>query len=104
MYRTLLLDITTLKRLYTMVLHVKDVETDDLVRRLAAQRGVGLTEAIKEAVQEALQADHERRVLHETDSLEQRLRPLLDRLDKLPRAGLKADKAFFDELWGEAAD
>jgi len=87
-----------------MVLHVKDAETDVLVRRLASQRGIGITEAIKEAVQEALQADRDRELRHKADSLEERLRPLLDRLDKLPRAGLRTDKAFFDELWGEAQD
>ncbi|MEQ1939944.1 type II toxin-antitoxin system VapB family antitoxin [Mesorhizobium sp. CN5-321] len=87
-----------------MVLHVKDVETDDLVRRLASERGIGITEAIKEAVQEALQSDRERQSRREADSLEERLKPLLDRLDRLPRTGLRADKAFFDELWGEAAD
>lgn len=87
-----------------MVLHVKDVETDDLVRRLAAQRGVGLTEAIREAVQEALQADRELELRHKADSLEARLKPLLDRLDRLPRGGLRSDKAFFDQLWGEDAD
>lgn len=87
-----------------MVLHVKDVETDDLVRRLADQRGVGITEAIKEAVREALHADRERERRHKADSLEGRLKLLLDRLDKLPRTSLRTDKAFFDELWGEAED
>lgn len=87
-----------------MVLHVKDVETDDLVRRLADKRGIGITEAIKEAVREALHADREREFRIKANSLEDQLKPLLDRLDKLPRTDLRADKAFFDELWGEAQD
>lgn len=87
-----------------MVLHVKDVETDNLVRRLADQRGIGITEAIKEAVREALHADRERELRHQADALEGRLKPLLDRLDRLPRTGFRSDKAFFDELWGEVGD
>lgn len=82
-----------------MVIHVKDDETDALVRKLANARGIGITAAIKEAVAEALAADKEAQ--DQRLPLAVRLKPLLDRLDRLPRSGVKTDKAFFDELWGE---
>ena len=82
-----------------MVIHVKDVETDDLVRRLAHSRGIGITEAIKEAVREAISSDNLRQA-HDSD-LEGRLKPLFARLDRLPRPSVKVDKDFFDQAWGE---
>lgn len=87
-----------------MVIHVKDEETDALVRRLAEERGVGITTAIKEAVQEALHADSVRAAEQDDRPLEERLKPLLDRLDRMPRTRLRTDKQFFDELWGEGEE
>lgn len=87
-----------------MALHVKDVETDVLVRQLAESRGIGLTEAIKEAVREALEADDARAARYKLDDLEERLKPVFSRLDKLPRPKEPIGKAFFDGLWGEQAD
>ena len=84
-----------------MVLHVKDVEADALVRRLAEKRGIGITEAIKEAASEALEADHSRAVRDNHAAIEEQLRPLFNRLDRLPRSKDLTDKAFFDDLWGE---
>jgi antitoxin VapB len=81
-----------------MVIHVKDVETDALVRRLAAERGIGITTAIREAVAEALEADA--RQSRQT-SVDDQLKTLFERWDKLPRSEVKTDKAFYDELWGE---
>lgn len=86
-----------------MVLHIKDVETDILVRRLAEARGIGLTEAIKEAVREAIKADNSRAVRGDRTQLEERLKPLFNRLDRLPRPDVHPNKAFFDNLWGEDA-
>ena len=82
-----------------MVIHVKDAEADALVRELAQTRGIGITAAIKEAVSEALAAEKKSRV--DDRPLEERLKPLLDRLDRLPRSPVQTDKAFFDEQWGE---
>ena len=87
-----------------MVLHVKDVETDALVRRLAEERGIGITDAIKEAVREAIEADRSRTARNNHSAIEERLKPLFGRLDRLPRSSLRTEKAFFDELWGEGAD
>ncbi len=83
-----------------MVIHVKDDEADMLVRRLARSRGIGITEAIKEAAREALAADAaEAKTVN--IPLRARLQPLLERLDKLPRSRVATDKKFFDELWEE---
>lgn len=84
-----------------MVIHVKDAETDALVRALARTRGIGITEAIKEAVGEALAADKEAQSDASDRPLEERLQPLLDRLDRLPRSDVETGKAYFDDLWGE---
>lgn len=79
-----------------MSFHVRDRETDTLVRELARKEGVGLTEAVKRAVKSAL----ERR----DETVARRLaamKAISDEVARLPRTGLKADKAFFDELSGD---
>lgn len=78
-----------------MVIHVKDEETDAMVRKLARQRGIGITAAIKVAVQEALVADAPK------TSLWERTADLRDELNAYPKTGEVADKKFFDEMWGE---
>ncbi|NNM70923.1 type II toxin-antitoxin system VapB family antitoxin [Enterovirga aerilata] len=74
-----------------MALHIRDAETDQLVRRLAEIKKLGLTEAVKLAVENEL-----KRV-----PLSERIRPIQDRIAAMRDTGLKADKAFFDELSGE---
>ena len=59
-----------------MPFHVRDRETDSLVRELAGKQGIGLTEAV-------------------------RLGVLRAQVLKRPATGQKADKAFFDDLSGE---
>ena len=79
-----------------MPFHVRDSKTDTLVRELARQRGCGLTDAVKLAVENELgrgASDQERKL--------QRMREITDRVARSPRTGLKADKAFFDELSGD---
>lgn len=84
-----------------MAFHVRDPKTDALVRELARKRGIGITEAIREAVEEALTVDA---AAERKSSLMERLRPLFDRIDRMPRTGLVADKKFFDEMWGQEDD
>ncbi len=79
-----------------MAFHVRDPETDALVRELADKTKLGITEAIKLAAAEALAS----RELARAEKLA-RMRAISDRISKLPRTGLKADKAFFDELSGD---
>lgn len=78
-----------------MAIHLRDAETDTLVRQLAKEEGVGLTEAIRMAVREKLEARRK------TLPLEQRVRAVQEELASYPRTGLKADKAFYDSLSGD---
>ena len=76
-----------------MPFHVRDPETDALVRELADKTKLGITEAVKLAATEALAAREKARAekLAKMDAI-------LAEFDALPRTGLKADKAFFDSL------
>lgn len=78
-----------------MAFHVRDPGTDALVRELARKRGVGLTEAIRLAVAEELKREAAEPTLLD------KIRAIQDEIAKLPRSGLKADKAFFDDLSGD---
>ena len=76
-----------------MAFHIKDPATDAAVRRLAAERGLSLTAAVREAVENELRRGR---------------RPLQERIDELakeyrsqPPSGLVADKAFYDEICGD---
>lgn len=81
-----------------MALHIRDERTDALVRELASRRGIGLTEAIREAVENELSREKQKL------SLRDRLQPLLDRIDAMPKTGFVADKAFYDSLNDEEDD
>lgn len=79
-----------------MAFHVRDKETDTLVRELARKRGVGLTEAVKQAVRTELD--------RKEDEVARKLaamKAISDEVASWPRTGLKANKAFFDELSGD---
>jgi antitoxin VapB len=79
-----------------MALHIRDSETDALVRELARKKGLGLTQAVKLAVREEL--------TRESDAvpLRDRIAKLRDELASWPSTGQPADKAFFDDLSGVA--
>lgn len=79
-----------------MAFHVRDHETDALVRKLADRRKVGLTDAVKLAVKAEIDREDA-----EFEARLQRVMELADRVASRPRTGLKADKAFFDELSGD---
>lgn len=78
-----------------MAIHVRDAGTDLLVRRLAARSGVGLTEAIRTAVENELQRIEAATPLHE------RVAALRRRIAPRMRAAEQTDKEFFDELSGD---
>lgn len=78
-----------------MAFHVRDPETDTLVRELARKRGVGITDAIKQAVGAELKREAERPTQLE------RIRAIQAEIAKLPRSGVKVDRALFDWISGE---
>ena len=71
-----------------MALHIRDDETDRLVRHLAEVKRIGLTDAVRLAVTNELKRA----------PLAERIRPIQDRIAAWPDSGLKADKAFYDSL------
>lgn len=79
-----------------MPFHVRDPETDALVRQYAEEKRVGITDAIKLAVTKARAAD-------EAALAEKRaaLKAIREEVASWPRTGEVADKAFFDELSGD---
>lgn len=77
-----------------MALHIRDEETDRLVRALAERKRIPLTQAVKLAVGNELRREDEKL------SLWERLKPIRDRIAESPLTGLEADKAFYDELSG----
>jgi antitoxin VapB len=79
-----------------MAFSVKDEATDSAVRRLAKLKNKSLTETIREAV------DHEYQRARGEIPLTERLERLSERYRAFPTTGLPADKAFFDDLSGDA--
>ncbi len=79
-----------------MTLHITDSLADAAVRKLAAARGVSLTEAVRIACEEALARDRRAR------PLSTRLSGIHARMRAAADTGNKADKAFFDSEWEEA--
>ena len=82
-----------------MPFHIRDPETDLVVRQLAAFKGVSLTEAVKVAAIRELV--HARRVEAERDKRPflERIKEIQDRVAARGKSGLKADKAFYDSLY-----
>lgn len=76
-----------------MAIHVRDPETDALVRRLAQRKGLGLTETIREAVKNELEEGDKKL------SLWERTADIRARIASYPKTGLEADKAFYDSLY-----
>lgn len=78
-----------------MAIHVQDVETDWLVREFARRRGLGITEAIKVAVQEA--SGREERNLEE---YRRRVQPIVEKMRPYRQEGGFEEAArFIDENW-----
>jgi antitoxin VapB len=78
-----------------MAFHISEPATDRAVRRLAKLKGKTLTDTIREAVENEYEREYREIPLN------QRLKPVWEKLDAMSAAGGKpADKAFFDELSG----
>ena len=78
-----------------MPFHIRDAETDSLVRTLAKERNLGLTEAVRVAV-----ANELRRGAPSQPMIE-RIREIQREVASARRTGPKADKAFYDQLSGD---
>lgn len=78
-----------------MAIHLREPATDAAVRRLAATLGVSLTEAIRISAENEL-----KRISASKTSLEAKVARIQQRARKFTRSGLKADKAFYDDLSG----
>uniref|UniRef100_B0T063 Rv0623 family protein transcription factor n=1 Tax=Caulobacter sp. (strain K31) TaxID=366602 RepID=B0T063_CAUSK len=79
-----------------MAFHIRDPETDALVRELAEKAHVGITEAVKLAAAEALATRERTR-----EEKLAKMRAITAEIDSWPRTGLKADKEFFDMINGD---
>lgn len=79
-----------------MSLYIRDDQTAALVARLATERGISKTEAVRQAVTAALKQAHDAVPMHERVQAWRAAHPFP------PPTGLAADKAFFDDLSGES--
>lgn len=82
-----------------MAIYLKDEATSRAVRKLAKLRGTTLTDAVRFAVSEALAKEE----LPRTAAAKLKaIKAIQAEIAKIPRTGLVADKAFYDDLWGES--
>lgn len=77
-----------------MALHVKDEEADWLVRDFARRRGVGITAAIKLAIEEATEKER-----IGVEMAKQRLEPIWKEIRAMKRAEPHDHRKFVDEMW-----
>lgn len=78
-----------------MPLNIRNEDVNRLAERLAREKHVSKTEAVRLALEGEL------RRAAEAVPLRERLRPLQKRIMARPATGLEADKAFYDDLSGE---
>lgn len=78
-----------------MAFHIKNAETEALARKLAALRGVGLTEAVTSALRSELEREERK------PDLVERIREFGERVRGKGRPELRgpADKTFIDSLY-----
>jgi antitoxin VapB len=79
-----------------MALNIRSAAVNQLAERLAARTRMNKTDAVRMAL------EHELHRLDQAVPLRERLRSLQERVLKRPATGLEADKAFYDELSGDA--
>ena len=79
-----------------MALNIRSEIVSQLAERLAARKGMNKTDAVRTAL------ENELRRLDEAMPLRDRLRSLQERVLSRPATGQEADKAFYDELSGDA--
>lgn len=78
-----------------MAFHIRNPETDALARKVAARKGIGLTEAVHLALAAQDKRDRaEKSLLEKSIEFSRRLRA-----EGNPDLGKPADKAFIDSLY-----
>ena len=77
-----------------MAFHIRDAEADVQVRRLARERGLGITDAVKLAVANELARGESARMI-------ERIGDIQRDIAAKQRLRVTVDKAFFDELSGD---
>jgi antitoxin VapB len=75
-----------------MPLNIRNEAVNQLAEKLAARKHMNKTDAVKLALENELRGA----------ASSERLRPIQKRVLARPATGLKADKAFYDELSGDA--
>ena len=80
-----------------MAFHIRNPETDRLARKVAALRGVGLTQAVHEALEQQLAREHGKS--SPVDIALEFVKRFQAERD--PKRSLPADKAFYDSLSGD---
>jgi antitoxin VapB len=84
-----------------MAFHIRDPETDRIVRDLASKTGATLTDAVREAAAEKLARVDRTLEREDKRPLREQIRDIQERVAARGKTGLKADKAFFDWLSGD---
>jgi antitoxin VapB len=79
-----------------MPLNIRNEAVNQLAKKLAARKHINKTDAVKLAL------ENELRRMDKGLPLRERLRPIQKRVLTRPATGLTADKAFYDELSGDA--
>jgi antitoxin VapB len=79
-----------------MALNIRNAVVNRLAEELAARTRMNKTDAVRMAL------EHELHRLDQAVPLRERLHLLQERVLRRPAAGLEADKAFYDELSGDA--
>ncbi len=82
-------------------LYIKDQEANALAERLAAERGLTKTAAVKLALRHELERRAAPPPVEDRRPLRERMIDFWERHPLPPKTGLAADKAFFDELSGD---
>jgi antitoxin VapB len=75
-----------------MGLNIRSEEVNKLAEKLAKLESATKTDAVRMALEEAIERRKDNRPLME------RLQPLFERMRTYPTTGLEADKAFYDSL------
>jgi len=79
-----------------MPLNIRSETVNQLAEKLAVRARTNKTDAVRMALENELHR------LDQAMPLRERLRPLQERVLSRPATGLEADKAFYDELSGNA--